>query len=309
MNRKNMEIYGEPYAGDTRFVAACRQKQSMYRAMIGQQIKPYRGKDREYYFGNLIADGQSSGANFLEEYIFLYARYRVAYKKPYETINSDRLFNNLLSSQPMAFNLFCPLIKMVRESPEFATKAIKSALPNYPIDRVTEVDLEFIPDNYAQLTGDRSAMDAIIRFVDTEGKAGFIAIETKYSENLGTNEASKKELSIAAISTLRCFRADVEEKIRLGEIKLTQIYRNFLLSECYGRNIRANSYSLILSPHNHPSTQKEVASLAGNLSPDFKDKLQSVSLEQFVNSLIANSPAPFRATFEKFYNRYLDIKF
>jgi rod shape determining protein RodA len=35
---------------------------------------------------------------------------------------------------------------MFRESPEIATKVIKSALPKHPIHRVTKVDLEFIPE-------------------------------------------------------------------------------------------------------------------------------------------------------------------
>lgn len=97
--------YGEPYSGDSKFVASCRLLQSIYRTEIGENILPYIGRDRNYYFGNYIKGGEVSGANFLEDYIFTYAMKRVAYKKPYETINSDRLFNNLLSSQPMAFNL------------------------------------------------------------------------------------------------------------------------------------------------------------------------------------------------------------
>ena len=78
---------------------------------------------------------------------------------------------------------------MLEVSPEVASQVIKAALPNYPIYKVTEVDLEFIPKEYKELTGDKSAMDAIIRFEYENGNKGFIAIETKYSENLGTNIA------------------------------------------------------------------------------------------------------------------------
>ena len=59
-------------------------------------------------------------------------------------------------------------------------------------------------ENYKDLTGDKSAMDAIIRFEDEQGKKGFIAIETKYSENLGTNAADKNgEYYIAEIRACR----------------------------------------------------------------------------------------------------------
>lgn len=62
--------------------------------------------------------------------------------------------------------LFCPLRQMLEKSPEIATQVIKVALPDYPIHIVKDVDLEFIPVNYKCLTGDKSAMDAIIRFED-----------------------------------------------------------------------------------------------------------------------------------------------
>lgn len=299
--------YGEPYSGDSKFVASCRLLQSIYRVNVGENIRPYIAKDRVYYFGNYIDCGEESGANFLTDYIFIYAKYRVMYKKPFETINSDRLFNNLLSSQPMAFNIFCPLRKLLNEQPDVATLAIRSALPTYPIVRVIDVDLEFIPSNYKKLTGDKSAMDAIIRFEDNCGKECFIAIETKYSENLGANEASDKTREIEIIRQLKCFRSDIEEKIAKSEIKLTQVYRNFLLSETYGKDISAESYSLIMSPINHPSTNKELKSLVNELTDSYKHKIQCISLEEFVNSLIKNCPPDYSEVFSRFYDRYLNF--
>ena len=240
-------IFGEKYKGDSRFVAKCRKLQSIYRYEIGEEIRPYTDRyGNLHYYGNYISNGdnpkEGCWKNFLTECAFNYAKYRVEHKEKYETIESDRLFNNLLSSQPMAFNLFCPLRQMREESPETATKVIKAALPGYSIYKVTEVDLEFIPENYKDLTGDKSAMDAIIRFVDTNGKEGFIAVEAKYSENLGTNVAYDKDengkripraKSIEAVRELQCFKPDVEEQIIIGKKGLTQIYRNFLLSEVY----------------------------------------------------------------------------
>jgi hypothetical protein len=239
-------------------------------------------------------------------------------KKKYETIEKDRLFNNLLSSQPMAFNLFCPLRQMLEESTEKATKVIKAALPDYPIHKVTEIALEFIPENYTELTGDKSAMDAIIRFVDTNGKDGFIAVETKYSENLGKNAAYKKDgkgkkipraQSIDAIRKLRCFTKDVEESIIKGNIPLTQIYRNFLLSEAYGFYNELQSYSIILAPdEQHPTTQKELESLTNVLRDEYKNKIKEIKLEDFVNALINNCSEEYRVVFERFNDRYLNFE-
>lgn len=297
--------YGEPYSGDSRFVAKCRLLQSIYREESGLAIKPYKGRDGVHYYGNYIENGEITGANFLEDYIFEYAKKRVRNKQKYETIESDRLFNNLLSSQPMAFNLFYPLMKMLKDSPEEATMAIRKALPMFPIHKVTDVDLEFIPEDHMDLTGDKSAMDAIIRFESSDGKSGFIAIETKYSENLGCNEASGKSKNIERIKQLKCFKPDIEE--RINDIKLTQIYRNFLLSECYGKKINAKSYSIVLAPKDHTSTDKEVKSLTEELCEEYRGKIQPVTLENFVNALISESNGEFRVVFQKFHDRYLNF--
>jgi hypothetical protein len=253
----------------------------------------------------------------LTEYAFKHAEDRVKYRKKHQTIEKDRLFNNLLSSQPMAFNLFCPLRQMLEESSETATRVIKAALPGYPIHEVTGVELEFIPENYKELTGDKSAMDAIIKFKDKDGKDGFIAVETKYSENLGTNAAydidengnkKPREQSLKAIRQLKCFKPDVEMRILEGKVKLTQIYRNFLLSETYGEWKTLESYSIILAPKDHPSTRNEVNSLLSELREEYKNnKIKNINLEDFVERIISVCPDVYRVVFERFYDRYLNF--
>lgn len=298
--------YGEPYKYDSTFVAKCRKLQSIYRVTIGQDIRPYNGK----LYGNYISDGEKSGANFLREYIFEYVKKRVKEKKSYETINSDRLYNNLLSSQPMAFNLFYPLIKMLEDDASKTTKALKMALPEIPIHQVTDIKIEFIPENHDELTGDLTAMDAIIYFNDEEDNPCFVAVETKYSENLGTNEASVKENRKSPkeiIKELDLFVPNIEEKINNKEIKLTQIYRNFILSERYGEDVNNKSYSIVLSPHEHPSTEKEVNSLIQYLKSEYHYKLKAIKLENFVQGLIMNSDGDYKSVFEDFYDRYLNF--
>lgn len=317
-------ILGEEYKGDSLFVAKCRKLQSIYRYEIGEEIHPYTDRyGNLHYYGNYISNGENPKEgcwkNFLTEYTFNYAKERVnpENKKPYETIESERLFNNFLSSQPMAFNLFCPLQQMLKESPEIATKVIKVALSDYPIHKVTEVELEFIPKEYKELTGDKSAMDAIIKFEDEQGKKGFIAVETKYSENLGTNAAYKKDESgkkiprsqcVDAIKMLQCFTSDAERSIMEGNIPLTQIYRNFLLSERYGLFEDSQSYSIILAPKEHPSTKRELNSLTNELREEYKNKIKVINLEDFVEKIICVSSKEYATIFERFYDRYLNFE-
>lgn len=316
-------ILGEEYKGDSKFVSECRKLQSIYRYEIGEEIRPYTDRyGKLHYYGNYIDNGENPKdgcwKNFLTEYAFNHAKKRVNpdYKKPYETIETDRLFNNLLSSQPMAFNLFCPLQQILEESPEIATKAIKAALPGYPIDKVTEVELEFIPEKHMRLTGDKSAMDAIIRFEDEHGQGGFIAVETKYSENLGTNVAYDRDndgnkiprrQTLIAVQELGCFLPDVEKSIIKGDTPLTQIYRNFLLSERYGVDEGLLSYSIILAPKRLLSTVRELNSLTNGLRDAYKEKIKNIDLEDFVNTIKHNCPEKYRIVFERFYDRYLNF--
>ena len=317
-------ILGEKYKGDSPFVADCRKLQSIYRHEIGEEIRPYTDRNGNvHYYGNYISGGDTPKdgcwKNFLTEDAFKHAEDRVNNRKKYETIEKDRLFNNLLSSQPMAFNLFCPLRQILEKSPETATRVIKAALPGYPIHEVTGVELEFIPEKHEELTGDKSAMDAIIRFVDINGKSGFIAVETKYSENLGSNAAYKKgddgkkrprSQCATAIKELQCFTPEIEESIMEGNTPLTQIYRNFLLSEMYGlhgETEELQSFSIILAPEQHPTTINELKSLVDNLSDGYKDKIKEVYLEDFVKRIISVCPDEYRVVFERFYDRYLNF--
>jgi len=319
-------LKSEPYPYDTPFVAECRQMQSRYREELGLPLRPYtvqnrRSKDfgKTFHLGNYISEGEESGANFLEKYIFEHAKERIRDRKPYETFDEDRMFNNLLSSQPMAFNLFCPLRKLLEENRIAVTKAIQAALPHYSIAMVTAVELEFIPYNYQNLTGDKSAMDAIIKYRNFEGKECFIAIETKYSENLGSNAASfmklsgekyeeKKNVYFEKIHNLNLFLPDIESKLRSKDVKLTQLYRNFILSETYGKKEGYISHSIVLAPAGHPSTDKEIETLQSQLLPQCKDKIRKVHLENFVDSLIKETGGEYKKVFGKFKKRYLEWK-
>lgn len=304
----NNQNIGRQHKGDSKFVAKCRLLQSIYRVEIGEDEGYIQRGSKRYFYGNYIMNGDKTGKNFLEDYIFDYAKKRVNNRKHYETINEERLFNNLLSSQPMAFNLFCPLIKMLEEDESSTTDILRAALPDYNIKKVTKIDLEFIPDNFKELTNDLTAMDAIIEFTDNEGIPSFIAIETKYSENLGVNEASRKGKGKETITSLGIFRTEIKERIENKEVNLTQIYRNFLLSETYGIDQNKKAYSIVLAPQEHPTTGDEVNSLKNELKEEYRYKISSVNLEDFVLKLIEKSQGKYQATFRAFYDRYLNFE-
>lgn len=124
-----------------------------------------------------------------------------------------------LSSQPMAFNLFYPLMLLLKQDPAVVTLAVRSVFRNFPVFEVTEIGLEFIPTPIANYTNDKSAMDAYIRFVDNKGGKHIIAIETKYTDMLGVNEASRCEEQKQMLVDTGLFCADFEELLIGGKSK------------------------------------------------------------------------------------------
>lgn len=98
---------------DNAFTRKARLLQAIHRKESGSPCGSITKRGTTYYHPNLATDGSETGCNFLSQEIFQYAKWRIEQKQSYETINEDRLFNNFLSSQPMAFNLFVPLMSIV----------------------------------------------------------------------------------------------------------------------------------------------------------------------------------------------------
>lgn len=301
--------YGDQCKSDNAFTRKARLLQSMYRVEIGEEegVGPTKNSKRKY--GNMICGGEASGKNFLTKETFEYAKERVMNRKEDETIDEFRLFNNLLSSMPMAFNLFYPLMLLLKRDPAVVTLAIRSAFKNIPVFEVVEIGLEFIPTPIAEYTKDKSAMDAYIKFMDEKGGKHIIAIETKYTDVLGVNEASHCEEQKQMLIDTGLFNAEFESLLMGGKVKLTQIYRNFLLTERYRiKNELRDSYSVVLSPKEHPSTEKEIKSVTRYLKPEYAYKLRAVTLEEFVEVLIQMLPEYYAQVYERFKERYLNFE-
>jgi len=104
------------------------------------------------------------------------------------------------------------------------------------------------------------------------------------------------------------FKPETEAKLLSGEKVVTQIYRNFLLTECYGIVEKANRcYSVVLAPALHPTTDKEVASLKDELRPEYQYKISSVTLEDFSKIALKACPEENKYPFWYFRKRYLSF--
>ena len=301
---------------DNAFTRKARLLQAMHRKESGSPCGSITKKGTTYFHPNLATDGSDTGCNFLSQEIFEYAKWRIEQKKAYETINEDRLFNNFLSSQPMAFNLFVPLMNIAHtdEGRSKLAKVVAGQVTNSDsstFNKITEVGIEFIPPYYSGCLNDKTAMDAYFLYETPDGKHGIIAIETKYTDILGTNPASNPSFAIRqATENIGISQLLTDEGIAgitKRDIKLSQVYRNFLLTETVRLHEHLDdSISIILSPKENISNEEDESSLRSILRDEYKYKFQSVTLENFVSALIREFPDI--DIFRGFEKRYLDFE-
>lgn len=216
----------------------------------------------------------------------------------------------------MAFNLFVPLMSIVHtdEGKSKLAKVVAEHIINSDsstFSKITEVGIEFIPPYYSECLNDKTAMDAYFMYERTDGKHGIIAIETKYTDILGTNPASNPSFAIRQatenIGISQLLTNEGIESITKRDIKLSQVYRNFLLTETVRLHEHLDdSISIILSPKENISNEEDERSLIAILKDEYKYKFQSVTLEGFVSALIREFPDT--DLFQRFENRYLDFE-
>lgn len=95
-------------------------------------------------------------------------------------IDADRLWNNLLSSQPLCPNLFGNLKLDLAK----ATRNFRELLPDF-VASAEDIYFEHSPGRGdANFTDDHTAFDVFVCCTTTDGFSGFVAIEVKYSETM-----------------------------------------------------------------------------------------------------------------------------
>jgi hypothetical protein len=134
-----------------------------------------------------------------------------------------RIFNDLLSSQPLCFNLFGEL----QADLPSATKLFRDLLPT--VAEVTEIRFEHSPGRADdRFTGDRSAHDVFVEYTTANAKRGFVGIEVKYHEALGDPAAKLRPRYDEIADAMGVFRPDKREV--LHKAPLQQIWRDHLLA-------------------------------------------------------------------------------
>lgn len=300
-----MEI-GPQVKSDNAFTKKYREIQSKYRAEVLKVpcgFGPYKNSTTKY--GNMLINGHKTGNNFISQKAFEFAKQKALDKQINKdlTIEEYRLFNNMLSSMPMCFNLFSDLRALLIIDQEEASQIVKSMFKEITwIEEVIYIDVEFIPVPTSNYIDDKTAFDAMIIVKDKNGDKGLISIETKYTDLLGSNTASKASLKDKIIEENAIFNSELVIELKTKGYK--QIHRNYLLTYMYAKNNRFKNFSnVVISPQDDILSLDEINELQSQLLQS-KDTIMKIPLEKIVNRAEECSNYTVTMVMKRFNKRY-----
>ena len=284
---------------DTRWRAGYRRLQSWYREKV-LDVPPGIGHGGVPH-GNMLpasAVAEKPGLNYLSDAITDYARIRAGeVRAEGGTLALDRLSRNMLSSMPLCFNLFGAL----REWPDAAAQALSATL-DLDIKTVFNIVVEWAPDPELHLR-DRTAFDAIVRYVTGDGRPAFLGIETKYTEPFSPQKYCSDRYVELTEDSDAGFKEGAWE--RLKGSATNQLWRNALLTHSLRRTSEYDrGHVVVVSCEGDSAAQRAIAGVNCELR-DPPSLLRCTTYEALVDVLVCIPKASCWA--KKFRRRYLDL--
>ena len=282
--------------GDT-FRRRARILQSMWRSARGYEAGEHRG--RRLGSRLLMPWAQTSLANYLTDTVRSVVRAEVL--DPRRSVGKlygkPRIFCDLLSSQPLCFNLFGEL----QQDLPLATDVLRD-ITERRVAEVTAIEFEHSPGRGdPDYLGDRSAFDIYVEFLTPAGGSGFIGIEVKYHEDLKGKAAGHKALYDQRADEMGCFRPEC--RAVLHEMPLQQVWRDHLLAgRVRQKDDFEDGFFVFLYPRDNAFCVDAVDRYRACLTPT--GTFDSWTLEQVAAAIKRHTAEPW---IDLFVDRYLDF--
>lgn len=208
-----------------------------------------------------------------------------------------RIFDDLLSSQPLCFNLFGELAADLR----LAT-AVCSHLWPLDVTEVTAVRFEHSPGRSDErYLGTRTAFDVYIEHRRPDGGEGFLGIEVKYHEDL-TGKGAEVRARVEQVASQSGVFHDASE----GELRrnpLQQLWYDHLLAlSMLQTDERWASGRFVLL---HPVANQACYRASARYQDHLRDasSFQRLTLEEFVGAVTLYTDADWATEFDRRYLR------
>lgn len=292
---------GEP--GDSAWKRQYRLLQADYRESV-LHVEPGLGGRPKRQVASMLpqaAVAERPALNFFEDpwvLALVEDRLRVGGAWP-GFVKKDRLLHDLLSSQPLCFNLFGYL----RWRPRILAAALSEVLP-VSVDEITDVRFEWAP---SPLPRDQRypgcCFDAFIEYT-TPGKRGFIAVETKYTESLSDVAKEARRKGYYEISDSSGFAHGSGEALK-GRPTF-QFWLNALVADRLAMLRPYDEYAIaVLSCDKDPQACNAV-DLVNKHRKDGAPRMSWTSYESMIEAIVRVDEGS-SAWARKFRQRYLDL--
>jgi len=254
-----------PIPAENGFKHRMRVHQGWWRAFVLAERPGEYPNKKSAVICNTILNGQTSQNNFLSPKISEAVRLTILERQQDSSgiVEEERLFNNLLSSQPLCFNFFGEF----KTDVDFALQVLHQFWP--ALTGVNKVIFEFAPpENY---TGDNSAFDVAFEG-EIEHQIGLIGLECKYTDTFSATVYDKPHYRhIFERSRENVFAASYDA---FKSAKFNQLFRNQLIAEALLQNGRYDFVFTGLFCHQDDSfaiqTGAEFQSMLKNGSQKFR---------------------------------------
>ncbi len=298
----NSEI-GPQYAQDNLLTSRMRKHQSWYRAH--ELHLPYGtgpGPNDTNSYGNMLTrvDGEA-GRNFLTTEIFEVALDRLAQGSG--VVEKYRLLHNMLSSQPMCFNLFGPLVR----DHELAKNLLATIVPEN-FSEVIRVEIEWAPEPVTNYLNDHTAFDAFIEYWTEDGQLVGLGIETKLSEPFSQKAYDRPEYRRWMQHPDSPWNPDSWNKVQA--IELNQLWRDHLLAVALRFQPKSIYNCVRLMLVYHPEDMNSARNFLNykNLLRNNDDSMFSLSIDQIVDRwLSVVEKDEHKKWLRSFRKRYIEL--
>ncbi|HEV7326489.1 MAG TPA: hypothetical protein VGN91_15615 [Bosea sp. (in: a-proteobacteria)] len=289
---------------DHRFRAAARLLQAMWREDRELPIGHYRGADgKRIKLGSRIAPAAGrAGANFMAPAIASLVRRECAYREPGALIDEARLYSNLLSSMPLAFNVF-GLLKL---DLAFASRVLAELCPDLQGATVRAVLFEHSPGRGdLAWTGDYSAFDVGLIYETATGSRGFVGIEMKYSESCQEPVPTPRPRYDELAQSVDLFVNPMDPALRTNPVQ--QLFRQHLLAAAMRlRGDFDETRFILVAPRLNGLVADAATNYQAKLKPADPSRVgfASISLEDTIAALAIAGEEDYAA---RLYRRYADF--
>lgn len=317
--KKLQEKFQTNYNDASAFAANARLLQSIYRIEkelpISKRLINIKGKEQLRIFGNYIdyQYGKETLANFISYNIKSVVKLEMEENrkrngKEIKQIKEKRLYSNLLSSQPLAFNLFGELSLDIA----LADKVFQPLFKVRPIN-IESIEFEISPGRgNCKYTCDHSAFDVFVKYNSGKGK-GFIGIEVKYSEALKDKPARFKDRYLEIAKLTGIFTSSGLVKLKQMPISLEQIWRDHLLALSMMPPVNSDykeGFFIYLYPKDNTECQVAIERYSKLLKSNNIRivKFFPITMDEFVNIIKDNTNSQWIKDFEDRYLAFNKIK-